>query len=244
MQRLTIFLFATLCMVACNNPEPTEDNTPAVTIEETTPVELEERIAYEGDSTIKVVYQIDKNSDLQHGSYKAYDAATDQLQYERTYAQGKMEGEEKFYYPTGELESTLRYKEGIHHGPFQYFYEDGQLKQEGAYEAGKLIGVLKTYYADGQLKEEITHVDGVTEGPFKEYNPNGTLKAEGAYTSKGEDETLEHGVVLTYDEKGELERRLVCKQGMCCTIWTAKKGDMEPSSDLCKAIIEEYGKQI
>lgn len=244
MYRIFLCLFATTWIMACNNPAPTDDAPSTNATEALAIVELEERIIYEGDSTIKVVYQVDKNSDLQHGSYKAYNAATDQLQVERTYAQGKMEGVEKFYYPSGKLESTLSYKDGIQHGPFKYYYEDGQLKQEGAFEAGKIVGLLKTYYPDGQLQEEVTHVDGVTEGPFKEYNPNGTLKAEGAYTSKGEKEDLEQGVFLAYDENGELDRRMICNQGMCCTVWTAKNGDMKPSSDLCRTIIEEYGKEI
>lgn len=240
MNRFLLFFGVIVGIIGCNStPHSTDDTTSATPIEEPV-VDLEERITYEGDSTIRIVYQVDKNSDLQHGRYRSYNAVTNQLQVERTYQRGKIEGLEKFYFPSGEIESTLNYKNGVQDGPFYYYYKNGQLKQEGKFATGKIIGVLKSYYSDGQLMEEVTHVDGVTEGPFKEYNPNGTLKGEGAYTSKGDDEDLEHGIIQLYDENGVLERRMACNYGTCCTMWTAEKGDMKFSSKLCKAIIEEY----
>lgn len=230
-----------------NTSAPQENQEKAVAVqapEAAPPVDLVERTEYEADSTLKLVYQVDQNSDLRHGTYREYNALTGTLQVERQYEHGKIEGNEIFYFPSGTKEVVLSYQAGIQEGPFQYFHENGQIKQEGYYKQGKIEGVLKTYYSDGQLKEEVTHQDGVTEGPFKEYNPNGTLKATGAYTSKGEEEDLEQGIVLDYDENGELRRRMACKQGQCCTIWTAQDGDVEPSSDLCKAIIDAYGQEI
>lgn len=240
MNRFLFFWGAIAGLMACNStPESTDDTTLVTRIEEPAPVDLEERTIYEGDSTVRVVYQVDKNSDLQHGSYKLYDVATNRLRIERTYQHGKIEGLEKFYFSSGTMEATLSYKDGVQHGPFHYYYRNGQLKQEGEFARGKITGMLKSYYWEGQLKEEVAHVDGVTEGPFKEYNPNGTLRAEGAYTSKGEDEDLEHGFIVLYDENGVLKRRMACKQGGCCTTWTAEKGDVEPSGKVCEAIIEE-----
>lgn len=236
---LSLFLALAACTNTPNDPSDADTTTePAPQV-----IELVERTDYEVDSTIRLVYQLDKNSDVRYGNYKEYDVATNRLLVERTYKEGKVEGAEKYYYPSGEVESILHYKGGVHDGPFKYFYENGQLKQEGQYEAGKMEGWLKTYYSDGQLKEEVTHLDGVTEGPFKEYNPNGTLKVEGAYTAKGEAESLEQGMIKMYDEEGELERRMVCKQGQCCTVWIKDKGDVTPPSTLCKAIVDEYQKE-
>ena len=155
-----------------------------------------------------------------------------------------MDGEEKFYYPgTDKVESEFIYKDGLLNGPYTYYFETGKVKQKGVYANDKVEGMLMTYYEDGTLKEEVMHVDGVTQGPFKEYNENGTLKAEGGFTSKGDTEDLDHGLLKMYDENGILNKKMVCKEGQCCTTWTIEDGDVSPSSKLCEAIINGMSKE-
>lgn len=237
--RTFIFLISCLVLFACEHtPPPTQED-----VQAKSPVKvlLEERVRYEADSTIKVVYQIDANTNAKHGNYKEYDNATQALMVEREYNQDKITGTEKLYFPDGKADAIITYKDGLHYGPFKYFYPNGQLKQNGEYVEGKIEGMLRGFYMDGTLKEEVTHQEGVTEGPFKEYNENGTLKAEGRFTTKGDEENLEYGLIKLYDENGELDRKMVCKDGQCCTIWTLAKGDVAPKNDLCKAIVKELG---
>lgn len=237
-----LFLLLTLVTLFACNSTPPETDVKAPIAEQTPAASLElvEQIDYEADSTLKVVYQVVKGTDKRSGSYKQYNVSNNILRAECMYQDNKIEGTEKLYYIDGKLEAEIGYTAGIHNGPFKYYYRNGQVKQEGVYQEGKIEGLLKTYYSDGQLREEVTHVNGVTEGPFKEYNENGTLSIEGNFTSRGDAESLEEGLVKFYDENGTLERRAICKQGQCCTIWTAKRGDVAPNNKLCEAILEEY----
>ncbi len=221
-----------------------EPTTPSAKEEQTeAPVELmlEEQISYEADSTIKVVCQIDAKTKAKHGSYKEYDYATETLLMERTYNQNKITGTETSYTTAGKIDAVLTYKDGIHHGPFKYYYPNGQIKQSGTYGDGQIEGMLRGFYMDGTLREEVTHQEGMTQGPFKEYNENGTIKVEGSFTTKGQEEDLDHGLIKMYDENGTLNTKMACKYGTCCTIWTLEKGDIKPKNKLCKAIVKEFG---
>lgn len=240
--RTTIFLFSCLLLWACgssdkpNTEEPTEPPTVTIT--------LEEKTYYEADSSIKVVCQVDTKTKAKHGNYKEYDNTTETLMVERTYDQDKLTGEEKLYFPDGKLDAIFNYKDGLHDGTFQYFHPNGQVKQSGAYAEGKVEGIMRSFYMDGTLKEEVAHQEGVTEGPFKEYNENGTIKTEGYLTTKGDQEDLDHGLLKMYNENGELDTKMLCKNGVCCTIWTVAQGDLKPKNDMCKAIVEEMGTKI
>lgn len=150
-------------------------------------------------------------------------------------------GVERFYFANGKIDGELNYKNGLHHGDFFYYYEEnGQLRQKGTFVEGKMEGMLYSYYLDGTLKEEVMNVNGVTEGGFKEYNPNGSLKAVGQYTTEDDEETLEQGLLLLYDENGVLIKKMICRTGQCCTIWLIDKGEVPPSSKLCEEIINNF----
>lgn len=239
--RTIIFFLPCLLFFACDNANPTANTTEEIPKKQE--VVQEERIRYEADSSIKVVYQADANTNAKHGNYKEYNNATQALLVEREYNQDIITGTEKLYFPDGQVDAIITYKDGLHHGPFKYFYPNGQLKQNGEYVNGKIEGTLRGFYEDGTLKEEVEHKEGVTQGPFKEYNENGSLKAEGKFTTKGDEENLEYGLVKLYDEEGELEKKMVCKDGQCCTIWTLEKGEVKPSSTICEAIIKEMGQE-
>ncbi len=171
--RTFIFSLTTLLLVACNNKEKNNGDQPKETPSAT--ISLEERIAYEADSSIKVVYQIDVNSDNKHGSYKEYNVSQQEdgslggaiLMVEREYQQGKITGTEKLYYPDGQVDAIITYENGINHGPFKYFYPNGQLKQNGEYVEGKIEGTLRGFYMDGTPKEEVAHQEGVTQGAIQ-----------------------------------------------------------------------------
>lgn len=236
-----IWINLLLCvLVACNETPTTDTTTTGETTEEESvaAVELEDKVDYSEDSLFRMEYQMDKNSQKKHGLYKEFDVTTGKLLAERHYKMDRIHGIEKFYFSgSGALDGEFEYKNGVHDGPFTYYYEDGQKKQTGVYKAGKVEGMLIKYYPGGQMAEEVTHVEGVTQGVFKEYNENGTLKAEGEYTSKSDRENLEQGLLKLYDENGELEKKMICQEGQCCTIWTVEEGEVKPSSKLCDAII-------
>ena len=59
---------------------------------------------------------------------------------EAHYVADSLEGERKYYFPNGKVESIERYQYNKIHGKFQTFYEDGQLKIEQDFVQGALNG--------------------------------------------------------------------------------------------------------
>lgn len=227
---LLLFFFS-----ACN--PSSKDKVATDKVDQSSPaIELVTKTEYGPDSTFKIVYQIDKNTNKKHGTYKEYNTEG-KLVIERAFVADQAQGIEKNYYASGQIEGEIAQERGLYHGPFTYYYEDGTIKQEGTYVDNQMEGTLKTYYLDGTLKDVVTLVGGMIEGDFKEYNPNGTLKAEGSYGTKGEMEELESGLLKEYDGEGVLLTKKICKDGQCCTIWTKEKGEVSPSNKICQTII-------
>jgi antitoxin component YwqK of YwqJK toxin-antitoxin module len=150
------------------------------------------------------------------------------------------DGYEKFYFKNGKIDGEFLYKDGQLNGAFVYYdKETGNIKQKGEFKEGKIEGILYTYYSNGELKEEVMHVRGLTEGAFKEFSEQGIVLAEGQYTyDKDQIEDLEQGLLKLYNNKGILIKKMICRRGQCCTIWTLDDGAVEPSSKLCEEIVE------
>ncbi len=134
---------------------------------------------------------------------------------EAHYVNDSLDGERKFFYPNGAVESIEHYRRGIIHGPYQKFYESGQLEIEQAYVDGVLQGLSTAWYKNGVVKEKVTLRDNEENGPFTEWFENGRLKAEGNYV----DGDNEDGTLKLYDTLGQLERILECQRGVCHTTW-------------------------
>lgn len=228
-------------LIGCNTTEkPNTDTVEGTEQLSSTSKELKlvEKVTYAPDSS-KTVYQVNQNTNQKHGKYQEFDVAGT-LRIERNYEADLATGSEKMYSEAGKLRSKFLLNAGKYDGAFQYYYEDGTLKQEGVYEKDKMVGELKTYYANGNMKEKIMLVDGKTQGPFVEYNENGTLKTEGNYNYRQEQEALEMGLLKEYDGEGELMTKKVCRDGVCCTIWTKAGGAVSAKNSLCESIIEAY----
>ncbi len=131
------------------------------------------------------------------------------------YTNDSLDGERKFFFPSGKVESIQHFRRGIYHGKYQKFYETGQLELDQEYVDGVLQGISTAWYPNGRLKEKVTLRDNEENGPFTEWYANGNLKAEGAYL----DGDNEHGVLKLYDTLGQLERTLECQMGACHTTW-------------------------
>jgi hypothetical protein len=55
----------------------------------------------------------------------------------------RKEGLVKYYRPDGTLCCATEFKEGIPHGPFQRFHENGEVSREGRFDRGKLEGIVR-----------------------------------------------------------------------------------------------------
>jgi hypothetical protein len=66
---------------------------------------------------------------------------------------GKKEGLWYYFYETGELKQEIGYKDGVEHGSFKLFHENGNIAITCTKVNGKTVGLWQEYYEDGRIKE-------------------------------------------------------------------------------------------
>ena len=117
--------------------------------------------------------------------------------------EGKLEGEQKTFYPNGVTQSLLCYDQGELHGMKALWDQEGNLLEESYLENGKLNG--RFFEKDKEGREVIFHyVMNKKEGPYVIYYPPhptfGKMKAmEATYVNN----KLE-GEVIEYDQQGKV----------------------------------------
>ena len=162
-------------------------------------------------------FQRRKTDFAKEGLYQKF-AADGKLLEEAHYRNDTLDGERKYFYPNGAVESVERYQRGAYHGKYQKYYENGQLQVEQEFVNGAMQGFSLRYYPNGTLQEKVAIRDNEENGPFQEYWENGNLKTEGTY-QPSEDGSLEQGEIREYDENGQLVRIADCNKGVCVTRW-------------------------
>ena len=143
------------------------------------------------------------------------------------YANGMLEGEQRAYYPNGQLKAVAAYQQGILHGTKKHWNDKGGLIVEAAYEQGLLNGRYYTRHPDGT--EQISHYknnqfhglheiyysedpffgrvkaleayyeNGRLEGQLIKYNPAGTKTMSASYH-----QGIKEGLSLFYTDEGHL----------------------------------------
>jgi len=98
-----------------------------------------------------------------------------------TYRRGIRHGKAVTCFPDGAKESVFTYKNGYPHGPYRWYYPGEKLMQEGVYRAGKLTGWVKSYYPDGALASREYFRAGEKSGKAFRYHENGALQTFIAY---------------------------------------------------------------
>lgn len=83
------------------------------------------------------------------------------LESEGEFIDGKISGELKVYYKSGNIQIASNYKDDIKNGEEIIYYENGQVKQQGTYINGKKDGVFKEYLPNGVLASETTYKEDV-----------------------------------------------------------------------------------
>ncbi len=139
------------------------------------------------------------------------------------YLDGQMHGVRKIWTGKGELDILETYEKGILNGPYFTYYANGQVKKSQKFVNNSIEGEVMQYFPDGQLKAVVQFSGNLENGPFREYFENGKIAYEGFY--KGGD--FEQDTLKEYNMKGELVRKLFCENGVCQTVWTPEKGNIE-----------------
>ena len=81
----------------------------------------------------------------------------------------------------GEVKSVQRYKEGIDHGEWRFYFNNGQLETIGWFENGKRIKEWRYYFKNGNLNYSVNYQQGMKEGKTLGYDSLGSKIFEGIY---------------------------------------------------------------
>ncbi len=150
------------------------------------------------------------------------------------YKDGLEEGLAREYAEDGRITQLITYKkgfisnrerinrydsEGLEHGNWKYFYDNGNLRLECIYKHGLLNGYYKEYDLDGKLIAAYKYVEGekqenvaeLTKLKVKtEYYPDGNVRVKATYNNENKPE----GVWRQYDPEGEIESSYIYKNGI------------------------------
>ena len=133
------------------------------------------RVLKEYFSNGKVKTETSAQGNLRHGLTKNYDREGHLLS-QVNYVNNTREGMATNFYPlTGKINSTLIYVNGIKEGDEIWYYESGQPYRVTPYVKGVANGIQKYYYEDGKLKAEVPIKNGNPGVGLKEYKNDGTL---------------------------------------------------------------------
>jgi len=204
MFRLVIVLLGVLFLLACNKTK--------------------EVVIIHPEGYYKEVFHVVDDS-IMHGEYIKY-YPNGIVADSSHYVQNKIHGKRRIYTPEAWLEIEESYDHGIFNGPYKTFYRNGQIKKEQHYINNKIQGNVTEYYESGGTKAIVKFVDNLENGAFREYYENGKIHWEGFYQG-GE---YEQDTLKEYNKEYVLIRKLFCEKGICQTVWTPERGNIERST--------------
>ena len=74
-------------------------------------------------------------------------------------------------------------KDGLKHGEFRIFSEDGKLEIQGQIDSNRNVGNWQYFYPNGEIESEGYFVNDLPEGKWRWYYQGGTVREEGIYQS-------------------------------------------------------------
>jgi len=89
--------------------------------------------------------------------------------------------------------------DGIKHGEFMIYYENGNTQIKGQMENNRNVGKWHYFYESGGIESEGYFVDDQPEGKWFWYSPSGKVKEEGSYK-----QGRRVGLWKNYDDNGNL----------------------------------------
>ena len=175
------------------------------------------KVEWRGKSQTKPYFELEGEDTLVKGQFKC----------------GKRDGLWKSFFVNNRVKTIAYYKNGLYHGPYQIFHENGYVLESGHKKDGKTEGIVTYYYSDGSTKKTlefennqlngdtksfsekglVTHLETYKNdllfGPAKSYYASGKIKLEATYNHE---EKLD-GLLKKYREDGSLEFEREYKSG-------------------------------
>ena len=103
------------------------------------------------------------------------------------YVEGKIHGKQFIYYPVDpnvegiKIMEMYNYSEGIKHGIWEHYYDNGHIKAKGKYEYGSKHGEEFYYFSNGQIDLSGFYKNGNKTGLWIYYGEDGAKKKEVYY---------------------------------------------------------------
>jgi len=86
------------------------------------------------------------------------------------------------YFPNGDTQTVLTYKDGIPDGEVVSWYAKDLKQVEGFLDKGEKVGVWKLYFESGKIKKQTTYSHNVEDGEETFWFENGNIEKKGAYS--------------------------------------------------------------
>lgn len=114
--------------------------------------------------------------DYAHGAYTRFAAYHDtgQLAYEQRYVNGRIDGDEVGYHPSGARAYEIHHRAGKSVGLWRHWFPNGKLETEQTYVNGELDGTSTTYREDGTKSVQFDYKAGKETGQAA-WDEHGTL---------------------------------------------------------------------
>lgn len=88
---------------------------------------------------------------------------------------GNIDGEAKWYFNNGKVETIKNFKDGQTDGYYVYYYKNGNIYKHGWYREGELVGAWEYYYPDGSLQKKEYFLEDEPHGETEFYDEKGRL---------------------------------------------------------------------
>jgi len=93
---------------------------------------------------------------------------------------GEKVKEERFH-QNGQLHMFGTYKNGLRHGPWKSYYEDGTLWSDNYFVDGNNEGDYANYFENGQIRMKGQYAGGSKTGKWSFFDENGVLVKEAEF---------------------------------------------------------------
>ncbi len=154
--------------------------------------------------------KLPENIQLPNGPYKENYADGTTVKVEGTIKNNNLEGLWRSFYESGNIKSSVTYKENKANGAAYFYYDDtkGTKRVEVKMDDDQVVDKYHEYYPNGVQKAIVEYKRGKMHGDAQFFYPSGKLKIEAEYKAG-----LRSGKWKYYDENGELISKEKWKKG-------------------------------
>ena len=128
-----------------------------------------------------------------------YYDATGALRSTERWKNGKFNGDQDAFFPSGKVAERCAWKDGKRTGPCQQFFDNGQVRTSTNYVNDNADGPSLVFSEDGKKEIEGQNVKGQRDGLWKHYNADGSVLMQMLYEKdKLVKEKKENGTFRTF----------------------------------------------